>query len=146
MKHGNATIRRVLDLSTAHLPQPLLLFGSRDGTPGVWGNAIVYVLDYGFLLWVPDDPTDESNSYDVPREIVEVQLYAREAHCDYVLFDADGPKNPDLETFDDELPPLEAPAEGSLCPVCGSTVALIDFCAVCNERRLSGERRNVDSD
>lgn len=47
-------VRRLLDLSTAHLPPEMraaLALG-----PGV----IAYPLDHGALMWVPDDPEDSA--------------------------------------------------------------------------------------
>ena len=33
-----------------------------------------------------------------------------------------------------KLPSLEAPEPGTICPKCGEYVALVDYCAVCEER------------
>jgi hypothetical protein len=87
-------VRRMLDLSTAHLPE-------------VYGKAldreesiIAYETDHGWLMWVPCDPEDSSAADEVPAEILTVQLYARALDCDWVLFDCDG-------TVDDGLPRWE---------------------------------------
>ena len=31
-------------------------------------------------------------------------------------------------------PSLEAPEPGTICPTCGEYLALVDYCAVCEER------------
>ena len=95
---SNPAIRKFLDLSTAHCPPAI-----RDNlaeTPGI----VTCPHEYGFLLWVPDDP-EENAKGDVempPAEMLLVQLYARRHDCDYVLFDADGPENDELALYEDE--------------------------------------------
>jgi hypothetical protein len=96
-------IRQFLDLSTAHLPEDL-------GTGGYWGSGtVVYDLRYdyhvGFFLWVPDDPdqhADETVEGDtrIREEILVIQRYARSLGCDYVLFDADAPYDPNLPAWE----------------------------------------------
>lgn len=94
----------VLDLSTAHLPEAVI--NSLTGVDGV----IAYEHgEYGYLLWVPEDPQGHANDYenetnpdaeDFPSEILAVQIYARSFGCDYVLFDRDA-------DIDDALPTWE---------------------------------------
>lgn len=86
-------IRLVLDLSTAHLPEDL-------GTSGLSSldGVVAYPLDFGWLLWVPEDPDADNGEYDhtIPATVLAIQRYARSHQCDYVLIDRDGPHNPDL--------------------------------------------------
>ena len=92
----SARIRRMLDLSTAHLPEHLgQSLHTADGVSA-------YRMIYGFLMWVPDDPqkTAEAEIDGVPPEVLAVQLHARRLDCDYVLFDAGGDVDPDLPTWD----------------------------------------------
>lgn len=89
-------IRRMLVLSTAHLPERFFNCEVGKGanvTEGYWG-AVVYPVEYGALMWVPDDPKDSSLVQEQPvkPEVLAVQLFAREQGCDYVLFDADAEK------------------------------------------------------
>lgn len=100
-------IRKMLDLSTSYLP-PALLDELGSGGHVVRG-CMVTPMEYGLLLWVPDDPqahADELNAEfpagepgelgeRLPAEILTIQLYARGCGCDYVMFDADGELVPD---------------------------------------------------
>ena len=90
-------IRRVLDLSTAHLPEHLGSHGlsSQDG-------VIAYDLDgYGWLMWVPPDPDSHAAGYPtLPAQVLTIQRYARQRICDYVLFDQDADTIDDLPTWD----------------------------------------------
>lgn len=87
-------IRKVLDLTTAHLPPQ---YAELKGTSGV----VAHDYEYGFLMWVPNDPKESSEAMDdeVPPEILKIQLYARRLDCDYVLFDRDGDENEELPTW-----------------------------------------------
>jgi hypothetical protein len=92
------TVRRVLNLSTAHLPPHLGVPGGLDTVAGV----VAHATDVGFLLWVPDDP-DQSTEVmidPVPDVVLAIQRYARGWDCDYVLFDADAEQVDDLPTWD----------------------------------------------
>jgi hypothetical protein len=82
-----AVVRRVLELSTAHLP-PAFGAAGLDDVQGV----IAFPTDRGFLMWVPDDPDDShlATADPVPDVVLTIQRYARSLECDYVLFDADG--------------------------------------------------------
>jgi hypothetical protein len=94
---GRDPIRRVLDLSTAHLPERL---GSRglSGQDGV----IAYELDgYSWLMWVPPDPDRHAADHPgLPAEVLTIQHYARRRGCDYALFDQDADVIGDLPTWD----------------------------------------------
>ncbi len=100
-------IIKVLDLSTSHLPEKVMNepLNSIDG-------VIAYEHgEYGYLLWVPDDPQEHADDYPnpadddassdegVPAEVLAVQLYARSLGCDYVLFDRDGDTDDALPTW-----------------------------------------------
>ncbi len=89
-------IRRVLDLSTAHLPEHL-------GSHGLSGQdgVTAYDLDgYGWLMWVPPDPDSHAADYPrLPTEVLTIQRYARQCGCDYVLFDQDADIIDDLPTW-----------------------------------------------
>lgn len=93
-----ATVRKILDCSTAYLPTAL-----RDGRE-VSGfderPTGYYPTDVGALLWVPDDPSDGAapDGADSHPAIVAIRRVARALGCDYVLFDCDGPE---LDEADD---------------------------------------------
>ncbi|MBI1758155.1 MAG: hypothetical protein HYR62_02855 [Actinobacteria bacterium] len=90
-------IRKLLDLSTTHLPEDLGTH-ALGAAPGV----VAHRTDHGWLMWVPDDP-DESAVVmrDMPPGVVlAIQRYARALGCDYVLFDADGHRAGDLPVWD----------------------------------------------
>ncbi|GAA0911561.1 hypothetical protein [Virgisporangium aurantiacum] len=68
-------IRRMLNLSTAHLPQHLSTPGGLDRVAGV----VAHTTDVGFLLWVPDDPDESAHAMadPVPDVVLAIQRYAR---------------------------------------------------------------------
>ncbi len=91
-------VRKMLDLATCHLPSSE--FGDEMNS---WDGVIAFPnREYGWILWVPDDPEEESADYDgeVPAEVLRIQLYARQHGCDYVMFDRDGPVDGNLPTWD----------------------------------------------
>lgn len=57
----------------------------------------MYVLEHGFLLWVPDSPEQAEGTH---AAVLKIQLFARKHGCDYVLLDSDGPEEVELSTFD----------------------------------------------
>ena len=91
-------IRRMLNLSTAHLPQHLGTPGGLDRVAGV----VAHTTDVGVLLWVPDDPDESAHAMldPVPDVVLAIQRYARDRGCDYVLFDADADRVDDLPVWD----------------------------------------------
>jgi hypothetical protein len=95
---AGATIRRLLNLSTAHLPEHLGTQGGLDTIPGV----VAHATDHGYLLWIPDDPDEfvATTADPVPDVVLAIQRYARELDCDYVLFDADAEQVDDLPRWD----------------------------------------------
>lgn len=86
-------IRKLLDLSTAHLPQEIL-----ENLPSL-PATVAHATEYGAFLWVPNDP-DEGFVEMPPPEVLRVQLYARSLDCDYVLFDVDAEIDPNLPTWE----------------------------------------------
>lgn len=109
-------VRLVLDLSTAHLPEDVC----RDLNS--YEGVVAYPLtsksgiDYGWLLWVPDDPDAHVTEYRVdagpgdphdgdsyewpPSEVLTIWRYARRRGCDYIILDRDAPTVGDLPTWD----------------------------------------------
>lgn len=101
-------IRRVLDVSTSHLPP----YGTNLN--GIEGLIVYELAEYGWLVWVPDDPEQHAADYlgddeadyspaepeIITRELIDLQKYARERGCDYILFDRDGPTNANLHRWD----------------------------------------------
>lgn len=90
-------IRQILDLSTSHLP-----FDHWATVLDTVEGVVAYELDYGWLMWVPDDPddSDEGDGHVLPGSILKIQRYARKHGCDYVLFDRDAEVDPALPTWE----------------------------------------------
>lgn len=96
-------IRKVLDLSTAHIDPSY--FDPSVEVPGATldlDGCTIHEMTYGWLLWVPDDPREsaEAQADPPPDFILELQLYARGWGCDYILFDQDGDTNPVLLSWE----------------------------------------------
>lgn len=96
-----ATVRKVLDLSSTHLPP--MMFHDLNGYDGVTATRFP---DGGWLLLVPDDPADHASDYGdpaekdgVPPEVLTIQEYARTLGCDYIMIDGEAPANADLPSF-----------------------------------------------
>src|SRR5262245_20831217 len=92
-RHRMPVIRRMLNLSTGHLPEQIC-----QDLAGVHG-VIAHQTEYGWLMWVPTHPDKHARNYTpaIPAEVLAVQRYARSHRCDYVLFD-------NIADFDDQLP------------------------------------------
>lgn len=95
-------IRRLLNLSTAHLPQHLGTPGGLDRVAGIIAHTVAHTTDVGILLWVPDDPDESAHAMadPVPAMVLAIQRYARTWNCDYVLLDADADRVDDLPVWD----------------------------------------------
>lgn len=91
-------IRRMLNLSTAHLPQHLGTPGGLDAVAGI----VAHTTDVGVLLCVPDDPDESAHAMadPVPAVVLAIQRYARACGCDYVLFDTDADRVDELPVWD----------------------------------------------
>lgn len=88
-------VRAFLCLSTAHLPPEI---GTNYGD--IPGCTVAHYPE-GMFMWVPNSPKDSDTlPTGVPPELLRIQLYARKHDCDYVQFDADGPRNAALPTWD----------------------------------------------
>lgn len=99
-----AEIRKLLVISTAHVPADLRVLADEHEDTSEW-NAVVHVLDVGFLLWVPDDPKDSSENGQAEEPhpaILAIQLYARELGCDYVMIDRDAEQVATLPVFEED--------------------------------------------
>jgi hypothetical protein len=59
-------------------------------TIGNWG-------DYGWFMWVPEDPEDG-----LPADLYHIFVYARKVGADYLLIDVDAEVNPDLPVYPEE--------------------------------------------
>jgi hypothetical protein len=93
-----AHVRKFLDLSTNHLMEDdrefLRVVSLSDESPIVpraqtaTGGCFMYA-----------DEASEINLPDTPHRICIIMIHARQHGCDYVLFDANGPEDPDLPVF-----------------------------------------------
>lgn len=111
------TVRRFLDLSTAHLcpgtrewldKQGLLTARSRT-----FHDPDVVVLlgstPYGWFVYADEASTDEEPGPRVPADLWTCMAKARAEGCEYILFDADARPLVDLPTFEDAAPTATAP-------------------------------------
>lgn len=96
-------IRKMLDISTGHLPRWLRDIESTTNLnthPGI----VCWEWEHGWLMWVPDDPDESAEAYDpddTPAEALVILRYARSLGCDFVLIDRDTWLIDDLPTYDD---------------------------------------------
>lgn len=97
------SIRKVLDLSSAHLPEELGSTGSWVNIASIAGLVVYPLSEYGWMLWVPsndEEIAEHISNYDIPAEVESLWRYARGHGCDYIIFDADGPVNEELAHWD----------------------------------------------
>ncbi len=98
-------IFRVMDLSTAHLPEDLCK--DLNGFDGV----IAHQYHEGWLLWVPADLDERVADYGlaapgdyrdggIPQEVVTLWQYGKQHDCTYILLDRDADSTPDLPTWE----------------------------------------------
>ncbi len=88
--------RTFLDLSTGHL-----MFHTRqrmeDGEfPGVGLTG-----EYGWMVFDSANIDDNSDPEAWEADMSACWALARSLKCDYILFDADAPRHPDLPYFED---------------------------------------------
>lgn len=88
---------KVLDLSTAHLPERLAAWDNLCSVPGV---LVVMHSEYAYLIHVPDTDDQWSDRDLCPAEVAMVIMYARDRDCDYILLDGDGSTCEDLPTWE----------------------------------------------
>lgn len=92
---------KMLDLSTNHLTEDL---GQElNAIPGVIADH----REYGWLLWVPEDIDDhvaeysaEDAEHPIPDVIVGIWRFAEKHGCQYVLFDSEADRVPDLPDYE----------------------------------------------
>jgi hypothetical protein len=92
---------KVLDLSTAHLPEAVAATLTSDirGYEGCIADEHGERGEYGCWVWVPDNPGDW-DACKVPDELLRVLLYARGLGCEWVLFDRDAERVAELPIWE----------------------------------------------
>lgn len=86
-------VRRILELSTAHLPEQIL---NQPGGLNASDGVVGYEDEYGAWLWVPDSTWRHQG----PPELERLWRYAREHSCDYIRLDADADIDPQLPVYE----------------------------------------------
>lgn len=82
-------VRKMLDLSTAHLERSdTLEFDEYRLTQGQSGSMPCLCGPYGWLVSVPDDLAEIRDN--ASAGLYTILAYAKDAGCDWVLFDRDG--------------------------------------------------------
>jgi hypothetical protein len=102
--------RTMAVLSTAHLSAETRKWLSRQGllsaglgldVHGSWPSLLMGAIPYGWVVWASDRAIDAAaeRDPDTPADLWAAMVFCRAAGCDYLLFDADGPEYPGLETY-----------------------------------------------
>ena len=94
-----AITRKFLDLSRNHLTredQEFLHTASLRET----GNPIIPCAETATGWFMYADEAAEIQLTKVPHRICIIMLHSRKHGCDYVLFDENGPEDPDLPVFE----------------------------------------------
>lgn len=97
------TIRKMLDLSTAHLPPKF--FDEGEGGEELRRLLVAaYLTSNGMMLWVPQNPGDAAEVTNVPPEALKLWIYARSLGCDWVLLDCDADELSELPVYEHDVP------------------------------------------
>jgi len=104
------TVRKFLDLSTAHLSPEARAWLSEAATMnhaaayhGTGNGAAMGTLGAtltGWFMHAPALPEDGGMDYGMPEAMLPIIRFARSLNCDYVLFDADADEIEHLPTYD----------------------------------------------
>lgn len=100
-------IRRFMDLSVKHLDgesrdfleeaTDLTAENNENPTPEAW-SAVATPTGFFVHAWEAADlPTVR-----IPHKLGRIMIHARRHGCDYIMFDIDGPDDPELELFERE--------------------------------------------
>lgn len=92
---SDSLLRTFLDLSTSHLPQPVLIALMQDDKVTLYEHH-----DYGFFIHVYGDEEDDPFPEWYPPELITVVRYARTLNADYICFDRDGMVDPHLPVWE----------------------------------------------
>ena len=90
------TIRKFLDLSTAHLTTRDCDY-LEDSVVSARTSTVCMSYEHGFFVYASEEPGD-----DVSDNIKRAMAKARELDCDYLLFDQDAEPCEGLPLFDAE--------------------------------------------
>jgi len=121
------TVRRFLDVSTAHVSEE----SRRQLSSGeLEGAFVVYPHPHGcgwFLYIFPDERMDAA-----PRDLHAIRSYAIAERCAYVCLDRDGPLIDGLPIYEE----WEVVADLTECPTCASPLDTggedgSAFCPIC---------------
>jgi hypothetical protein len=103
-RRGETTVRPFLDVSTGHLsPRTRALLDDPASIPVLPSSVLRG--EHGWLVYVPEEAVQP---HIWPQDLEDVLAHARHQGCDYVLFDADGPRHDALPWFDEDAVPSEA--------------------------------------
>lgn len=96
-----AHVRAILDISTAHVRKETAELLDAITMTGIDAPVIAHAKgEYGWLVYVSDDPSAQPNWSRVPVELQRLILFARRMGCDWIMFDRDGVVLEDFETWD----------------------------------------------
>ena len=98
-------ICKMITLSTAHVSEDSIRLLERDTRSGGYPKAglVSYQKsDYGFFIYVPSDEEEwKETEQEIAREDLKaVAAYARNAGCEWLVLDCDGPKEDTLPLYE----------------------------------------------
>jgi hypothetical protein len=94
-----AITRKFLDLAVTHLWPDDQIF-LHEASLRQTGKEIVRCAEMATGWFMYADEAAQINLPDVPHRICIIMIHARQKGCDYVLFDTEGPEDPDLPVFE----------------------------------------------
>lgn len=92
-----ATIRKFLDLSTAHITAKTRDLFNNGGCSDDYVRYALVDLHGEYGWWVYAEPV--CSDYRLPDDLDRVMRYARDNGCDWILFDCDAAEVDDLPTY-----------------------------------------------
>ena len=95
-----AYIRKILDISTAHVSENTSILLNEWAISCFVRPAIVYdKKDYGWLVYVPSEPGKETEP-DFPEDLRSCIELARSHGCDWIMFDCDSTTIDELNVYE----------------------------------------------
>lgn len=90
-------IDKMLTISTGHITEKTVCKLDIEAEVNVMYLCVYKKADFGWFVYVPEDLEDIS--YDIPNDLMECLLFAKENDCAWLCLDCDGEEIEELKTY-----------------------------------------------
>lgn len=91
-------IVRMLDISTAHVTEETMGWLDTVGVSGVSPLVVYDKSEYGWWVYTPPE-WEETETADIPADLLAVLTYAKGKNCAWVMFDCDSDRIDELPQY-----------------------------------------------